>query len=75
MKRSICTLSIVLFTSVFGCADFADKNASSASKTSPGPALWLASKRIDLGIIPSERETIGGAIPIMNDGYEPEDKG
>ena len=74
MERSICTLSILLFISVFGCADFADKNASSVSKTPRGPALWLASKTIDLGTIPSEQETIVGAIPIMNDGDELEDK-
>jgi hypothetical protein len=44
------------------------------SKTPRGPALWLDSKTIDLGTIPSEQETIVGAIPIMNDGDELEDK-
>ena len=74
MKRNICTVSIVLFVSVFGCAGFPDKNASSVSKTPRGPALWLDSKTIDLGTIPSEQETIVGTIPIMNHGDEPEDK-
>jgi hypothetical protein len=62
MKRNICTLSIVLFVSVFGCAGLAGKNVSSASKTPAGPALRLDSKTIDLGTIPSEQETIVGTI-------------
>jgi protein-disulfide isomerase len=71
MKRSMCTLSIVLFILVFGCANFADKNVSSVSKTPRGPALWLDSKTIDLGTIPPEQEMIVGAIPIINHGDEP----
>jgi protein-disulfide isomerase len=71
MKRNICLLGIVLFVSVFGCAGLAGKNVSSASKTPSGPALWLESKTIDLGTIPSEQEIIVGTIPVMNDGDEP----
>ena len=74
MKRSICTLGTVLLVSVFGCAGFANENVSSASKTPSGPALWLDSKTIDLGTIPSEQEMIVGTISTMNDGDEPEDK-
>ncbi len=71
MKRNICAVSIVLFVSVSGCAGLAGKNVSSASKTVGRPALWLDSKTIDLGIIPSGEDTIVGTIPIMNDGDEP----
>ena len=71
MKTNICTLSIVLFVSVFVCTGLADANGSSASKTAGGPALWLDSKTIDLGAIPSEQGVIVGTIPMMNDGDEP----
>ena len=71
IKRNIWTLSIVLFVSVFGCAGLAQKNSSSASKAAFGPALWLESKTIDLGTIPSGQDTIVGTIPVMNNGDEP----
>ncbi len=71
MKRNIFGLSIVLFVLVLGCSGLADKNGSSASKTPSGPVLWLDSKEIDLGVIPSEQQAIVGTIPIMNDGDEP----
>lgn len=73
MKKSIWTVSIALFVSVFGCAGLADKNDSSASKTVGGPALRLDSKTIDLGTIPSGEDTIVGTIPIMNDGDDSEE--
>lgn len=74
MKRNIFALSsIVLFVSVFGCTGLAEKKASSASKTASGPVLWLDSKTIDLGIIPSGEDTIVGTIAIMNDGDDSEE--
>ncbi len=45
--------------------------AESKAATAAGPALWLDSKTIDLGTIPSEQEIIVGTIPMMNDGDEP----
>jgi len=71
MKRNICAVSIVLFVSVFGCAGLPDKSVSSASKTVGSPVLWLDSKTIDLGTIPSGEDMIVGTIPIMNPGDEP----
>ncbi len=71
MKKSIWIVSIVLFVSGIGCSGLGGKNGSSASKTVGGPVLWLDSKTIDLGTIPSGEDTIVGTIPIMNDGDEP----
>ena len=71
MKRNVWTLSIVLFVSVFGRADLAEENGSLTAKTPSGPALWIESKMIKLGTIPSEQDTIVGMIPIINDGDEP----
>lgn len=73
MRRSIWTVSIVLVVSVLGCAGLGGKNGSSASKTPSGPVLWLDSKTIDLGIIPSGENAIVGTIPIMNNGDDSEE--
>jgi protein-disulfide isomerase len=71
MKRNICTVSIVLFVSLFVCTGLCKENDSLTAKTPSGPALWIESKTIELGTIPSEQDTIVGPIPIINDGDEP----
>jgi protein-disulfide isomerase len=71
MKRNIFARSIVLFVSLFGFVDFTNENGFLAAKTPSGPALWIESKTIELGTIPSEQDTIVGMIPIINDGDEP----
>ncbi len=70
MKSNICTLSIVLFVSVFVCTGLANENDSSASKTPVGPKLWLESTAIDIGVIGVGQEEIKDIIPYMNDGDE-----
>jgi len=71
MKRNIFARSIVLFVSLFGFVNFTDENGFLTAKTPSGPALWIESKTIELGTIPSEQDTIVGMIPIINDGDEP----
>lgn len=73
MRRNICALSFVLLVSILGCSGLGGKNGSSASKGVGGPVLWLDSKTIDLGVIPSGEDTIVGTIPIMNDGDDSEE--
>ena len=70
MKRSIFALSIVVFVPLLGCAGLAEKNGSALPKTPSAPVLWLDSKEIDLGTIPSGQDMLVGMIPIMNDGDE-----
>ena len=70
MKRNICTLSIVLFVSVFVCTGLAGEKDSSASKTPVGPKLWIGSLAIDIGLIAVDQQEIKGVIPYMNEGDE-----
>ena len=73
MRSSIWTVGIVLFVSVIGCSGLGGKDASSASKTSGGPALQVDSKTTDLGTIASGENAIVGTIPKMNEAGDSEE--